>query len=104
MCLWLLPLCFNVCQSASEAMSPAVCLLELHVCVCAFLSVCVSVRVRAAADGTCHYQAHTSLAPSALTLCPRGNEPAEVEESSGFPRLLLSVPALPLHSTAASAL
>ena len=103
-CLWLLPLSVNVCQSASEAMSPAVCLLQLRVCVwgCVCASVCVCVCT--AADGTCHYQAHTSLALSVLTLCPRGNESAEVEESSGFPRLLLSASALPLHSRAASAL
>lgn len=39
-CLRLLPLSVNVCQSASEAMSPAVCLRErTRVCVC--MRVCV---------------------------------------------------------------
>ena len=34
--------------------------------------VCVCVSARRAADGTCHYQAHTSLAQAVLTLSPRG--------------------------------
>ena len=76
----------------------------VSVCVRVCESVCVCVGVCAAADGICHYQTHTSLALSVLTLSLRGNEPAEVEESSGFPRLLLSVSALPLHSRTASAL
>lgn len=107
-CLWFLPQPLNVSSSASQAVSRAVCLLQLRVCTCACFParVCVCVRacVCVTADGTCHYQAHTSLALSMLTLCLRGNESAEVEESSGFPRLLLSAPALPLHTRAASAL
>lgn len=52
------------------------------------MGVCVCMRK--AADGTCHYQSYKSLALGMLTLCPRGKEPAEVEESSGFPRLKLA--------------
>lgn len=76
----------------------------VRLCAAKAAAAAAAASAAAAADGTCHYQPHISLALSVLTLCPRGNESAEVEESSGFPRLLLSASALPLHSRAASAL
>lgn len=84
-CLVLPRLTVKVCQREREVESWPVCRWE-RVCVCLWVCVCVCK----AADGTCHYQSHKSLAPGMLTLCPRGKEPAEVEESSGFPRLKLA--------------
>ncbi len=82
--IWLLK-----CVSARGRWKAGLCAAG-SVCACAYGCVCVCVCVYKAADGTCHYQSHKSLAPGVLTLCPRGKEPAEVEESSGFPRLKLA--------------